>query len=57
MNLTKTITLSEDELLEALLQYVNSKHKVGGIKKKLTFINGTVECDVLFTKVKFEVVD
>tara|TARA_X000001382_G_scaffold111631_1_gene88565 strand:+ start:294 stop:467 length:174 start_codon:yes stop_codon:yes gene_type:complete len=57
MNLTKTITLSEDELLEALLQYVNKKHKVGGIKKKLTFLNGNVECDLLFTKVKFEVVD
>ncbi len=57
MNMTKTITLSEDELLEALLQYVNSKHKVGGIKKKLTFLNGNVECDLLFTKVRFEVVD
>lgn len=57
MNMTKTVTLSEDELSEALLQYVNKKHKVGGIKKKLTFLNGNVECDLLFTKVKFEVVD
>ena len=61
MKLTKEIELSEAEVKQALLDFVNERtntskkdtkfSKIG----KLNFLNGTHESQVLFTEVKFEI--
>lgn len=57
MIIEETVTLTEDELKEAILDYVN-KHKKSSYSdmKGLIFTNGTQEETVCFTGLKFKVV-